>query len=90
MKPNLDQGNPMAKKRNSPAPLAKQKRSNLAQTKPMAKAKNILAPHAKNREAQTYRKNPSSVAPRMSSDDGRILSELTTGKRSNSHNRGGR
>jgi hypothetical protein len=34
-----------------------------------------------NREGQTYRKNPSSTAPRMSSDDDRIRNELMTGKR---------
>lgn len=90
MKPNLDQGNTEAKRANVPAPLPKQKRSNLAQTKPMAKAKNVLAPHAKNSEAQTYRKGPSSVAPRMSSDDDRIRSELMRPGHKHGHSRSGR
>lgn len=89
-KPNLDQGNPDAKAKNSPSPLPKQKRTNLARTAPMAKARNTPAPYGKNKESQTYRPNPSSVPPRDLPDDGRIHRELTTGKRSNSHSRGGR
>lgn len=90
MKANLDQGNPAAKRKNSPAPLAKTKRSNLTQTKPAAKAKNVPTPYAKNVEPSTYRKNPSSTPPKNSNDDARIRSELTSAGRNNSHSRGGR
>lgn len=87
LKPNLDQGNPAAKERNSPSPLAKQKSSNLARTNPMAKAKNTPKPYAKNSEGMTMRLTPTNVAPRNSGDDDRIHRELTTGKRSRSHSR---
>lgn len=89
MKPNLVQGNPAAKAKNSPGPQAKQTRTNLVVTKPEAKAKNTPAPHSKNREGQTMRSNPSSVPPRNLPHDARIHSELTTGSRSNSHSRKG-
>jgi hypothetical protein len=88
--PNLDQGNPAAKPKNSPGPLAKQKRTNLASTQPMAKARNSPSPYAKNREAQTMRPTPTNVPPRDLPDDARIHRELTTGSRSNAHNRRGR
>jgi hypothetical protein len=90
MKPNLVQGNPAAKRKNSPAPLAKQKRTNLVQTEVMAKKKNVPTPYAKNTEGQSLRITPTNVPPRDLPDDMRIHTELTTGKRSNSHNRSGR
>jgi len=90
MKPNLVQGNPAAKRKNSPAPLAKSKRTNLSQTVPTAKKRNVPTPYAKNREAQTIRLTPTNVPPRDLPDDARIHRELTTGSRSNSHNRSGR
>jgi hypothetical protein len=90
MKPNLDQGNPAAKPRNSPSPLAKNKRANLARTSPMAKARNVPSPYAKNRAAQTLIPGPTNVPPRDIPDDARVHRELTTGKRSNSHSRSGR
>lgn len=90
MKPNLDQGNPDAKRQNSPGPLPKTKSTNISQTKPMAKAKNSPTGMSKNREGQTYRKNPSSVPPRDLPDDGRIHRELTSAGRNNRHSRSGR
>lgn len=90
MKPNLDQGNPAAKPRNSPSPLPKNKRTNLARTAPMAKAKNVPSPYAKNRESRTMRLTPTNVPSRDYPDDARIHRELTTGSRSNSHRRTGR
>lgn len=89
MKPNLDQGNPAAKAKNSPAPLKKQTRSNLEQTKSMAKEKNSPTPYAKNKEGQSMRLTPTNVPPRDMPDDARVHRELTTGKRSNSHSRKG-
>lgn len=89
MKPNLVQGNPAAKAKNSPGPQAKQTRTNLVQTKVTAKARNSPAPMAKNKEAQTMRLTPTNVPPRDLPFDARIHSELTTGKRSNSHSRKG-
>jgi hypothetical protein len=89
-KPNLDQGNPDAKAKNSPSPLPKSKRTNLARTAPTAKARNVPIPYGKNKEAQTMRPNPSSVPPRDLPHDDRIHRELTSGKRSNSHTRSGR
>jgi hypothetical protein len=88
--PNLDQGNPDAKAKNSPSPLPKQKRTNLARTAPMAKARNTPAPYGKNSESQTMRVTPTNVPPRDMPHDERIQRELTTGKRSNSHSRSGR
>lgn len=88
MKPNLDQGNPAAKRANAPSPLAKTKRSNVSQQTPTSKPRNRPAPLAKNREAQTYRKNPTNVAPPAPEAD-RIRRELTAGKRSNAHSRKG-
>jgi len=90
MKPNLDQGKPAAKRRNSPAPLAKNKRANLDQGHPAAKAKNSPSPFSKNNESQTMRITPTNVPPRNSPDDERIHRELSTGKRSNAHSRKGR
>lgn len=82
MKPNLDQGNPAAKRRNSPAPLAKTKRTNLTVGKTEAKARNSPAPLAK-----TTRTNLVQTTPETT--DARIARELTTGKRSNGHSRSG-
>lgn len=90
MKPNLDQGNPAAKRQNSPGPLPKNKRTNLAQTKPAAKPANILAPHPKNSESSTYRKNPTNTPPMNSSDDARIRREITTRSHPVHHSRKGR
>jgi hypothetical protein len=89
-KPNLDQGKPAAKRRNSPRPMAKQRRTNLVQTSTAAKKRNVPTPYAKNKEAQTMRPTPSNVPPRDLPFDARIHNELTTGSRSNSHSRKGR
>jgi hypothetical protein len=88
--PNLDEGKPAAKAKNSPRALPKNKGHGMERMPVAAKAKNSPAPMAKNREGQTYRPTPSNVPPRDLPHDARIHSELTTGKRSNSHNRGGR
>lgn len=87
MKSNLVEGNPAAKAQNSPGPMAKQTRSNLVRTQPTAKAKNVPAPLAPQKRANLVQTKPATV---KQSDDARIHSELTTGKRNNSHNRGGR
>lgn len=87
--PNLTVGNPAAKAKNSPRALPKNKGHGMERLPVMAKAKNSPAPQAKNREAQTYRPNPSHTPPRDLPHDDRIHRELTTGKRSNSHSRGG-
>jgi hypothetical protein len=87
--PNLDKGNPAAKAKNSPRALPKSKGHGMDRMSVDAKGKNAPAPMAKSREGQTYRPNPSSVPPRDLPHDERIHRELTTGKRSNSHNRRG-
>jgi hypothetical protein len=62
--PNLDQGNPAAKPKNSPGPLAKSKRTNLARTAPMAKARNTPSPYAQEQGSADDAAHPSSVPPR--------------------------
>lgn len=86
MKPNLDQGNVAAKRKNMPGPLAKTKRDNLVVGKTMAKAKNSPPPLAKSTRTNLAQTSPVKANP--STDDLRIHRELTTGKRNNSHSRG--
>jgi hypothetical protein len=85
--PNLDQGHPMAKAKNSPGPLPKHKTPNLDQGHTMAKPKNSPGPMAKTKRVNLDVGKP--AASSMTEHDERIRRELTTGKRDNSHRRPG-